>query len=138
MELSGVKKLARIRGKVSESGPGEQVTIPASLIAVSEPESNHFAEEGDYESQDVRAGFNGTSRTLTGQALRDSEVRYRRLFESAQDGILILDAETGEIKDVNPFLIQLLDYSREEFLGRAIWDLGLFSEIAASKAAFQE
>jgi two-component system, cell cycle sensor histidine kinase and response regulator CckA len=134
----GVKKLARIRGKVSESGPGEQVAIPASLIAVLEPEPNHSVEEGDYESQDERAGFNGTSRTLTGRELRDSEVRYRRLFESAQDGILILDAETGEIRDVNPFLIQLLDYSREEFLGWAIWDLGLFSEIAASKAAFEE
>src|SRR5579864_2179209 len=72
------------------------------------------------------------------EALRDSEVRYRRLFETAQDGILILDAETGLITDVNPFLVKLLDYSREEFLGKALWDIGLFKDIEASKAAFRE
>ena len=48
--------------------------------------------------------------------LKDSELRYRRLFEAAQDGILILDAETGMIQDVNPYLIKMLGYSREEFI----------------------
>ena len=47
------------------------------------------------------------------EALRLSELRYRRLFETAQDGILILDANSGEIMDVNPFLIDLLDYPFE-------------------------
>jgi len=41
-------------------------------------------------------------RVLSEEALRDSEARYRRLFEAARDGILILDAETGSITDVNP------------------------------------
>ncbi len=50
------------------------------------------------------------------QSIIESEIRYRRLFEAAQDGILILDAETGMIEDVNPFLIDMLGYSREEFL----------------------
>jgi len=44
------------------------------------------------------------------EELRASELRYRRLFETAEDGILILDAETGMINDVNPFLIKLLGY----------------------------
>jgi len=70
--------------------------------------------------------------------LRDSEARYRRLFETAQDGILILDAKTGLITDVNPFLMQRLDYSREEFLGKALWEIGLFRDIEASKSAFLE
>jgi PAS domain S-box-containing protein len=48
------------------------------------------------------------------EKLKDSELRYRRLFEAAQDGILILDAETGMIEDVNPFLIKMLGYSRLE------------------------
>lgn len=48
--------------------------------------------------------------------IKTSELRYRRLFEAAQDGILILDAATGAITDVNPFLIKMLGYSREEFL----------------------
>jgi len=42
--------------------------------------------------------------------LRASEMRYRRLFESAKDGIIILDAETGRIVDVNPFLVELLGF----------------------------
>jgi PAS domain S-box-containing protein len=75
---------------------------------------------------------------LPGQALRDSETRYRRLFETAQDGILILDATTGQITDVNPFLIELLGYSHEEFLGKALWEIGLFKDIGASKEAFRE
>jgi two-component system cell cycle sensor histidine kinase/response regulator CckA len=72
------------------------------------------------------------------EALSASEARYRRLFETAQDGILILDAHTGLIIDVNPFLIRLLDYPREDFLGKALWDIGPFKQIQESKAAFRE
>jgi two-component system cell cycle sensor histidine kinase/response regulator CckA len=70
--------------------------------------------------------------------LKVSEVRYRRLFEAAQDGILILEAETGKIVDVNPFLIEMLDYSREEFIGKRLWDIGLLKDIAASREAFRQ
>src|SRR5512135_2498153 len=69
-------------------------------------------------------------------SLRDSELRYRRLFEAAQDGILILDAETGAITDVNPFLINMLGYSREEFVEKKLWEVGAFKDVDASKAAF--
>lgn len=71
------------------------------------------------------------------QSLKDSEIRYRRLFEAAQDGILILDARTGEITDVNPFMIKMLGYSREEFLQKKLWEVGAFKDIEASKDAFQ-
>ena len=67
-------------------------------------------------------------------ALRASEARYRRLFESARDGILILEAETGMVVDVNPFLIKLLGYSHEAFLGKNVWELGFFKDIAANQA----
>lgn len=66
------------------------------------------------------------------------ETRYRRLFESAKDGILILDAETGKIIDVNPFLIELLGYSHEKFVEKAIWEIGLFKDIAANENKFFE
>jgi formate hydrogenlyase transcriptional activator len=72
------------------------------------------------------------------EALKISETRYRRLFESAQDGILILDAETGQISDVNPFLDEMLGYSHEEFLGKKLWEIGPFKNMEASKAAFLE
>jgi len=67
-----------------------------------------------------------------------SETRYRRLFESAKDGILILDAESGKILDVNPFLIELLGYSKEEFIEKAIWEIGLFKDIVANQDKFSE
>jgi len=72
-----------------------------------------------------------------GESLQDSEKRYRRLFESAKDGILILDADTGKVVDVNPFLLQLLGYSYDALCGKHIWELGVFKDIAASKDAFQ-
>lgn len=72
------------------------------------------------------------------EALMASEVRYRRLFETAKDGILLLEAETGQITDVNPFLQDLLGYSHTEFLGRTLWEIGPFKDIAASQSAFQQ
>ncbi len=72
-----------------------------------------------------------------GEALQDSEKRYRRLFESARDGILILDAETGKVVDVNPYLLQLLGFSYEAVCGQHIWELGVFNDIAASWDAFK-
>lgn len=67
-----------------------------------------------------------------------SETRYRRLFESAKDGILILDAETGVITDVNAFLIDLLGYTKETFIDKEIWEIGYFRDIAANKDKFLE
>jgi PAS domain S-box-containing protein len=67
-----------------------------------------------------------------------SETRYRRLFETAQDGILILDAETGQIQDVNPFMVEMLGYSKEEFLGKKLWEIGVIQDKKASKLAFEE
>jgi PAS domain S-box-containing protein len=84
----------------------------------------------------------GTQQSLAPHAgdptLRSSEIRYRRLFESARDGILILNATTLEITDVNPFMTELLDYSRDEFLGKELWEIGLFSDKEASQQAFRE
>ena len=71
------------------------------------------------------------------QSLEESELRYRRLFEAARDGILILDAHSGAIRDVNPFLIEMLGYSREEVLEKKLWEVGAFKDIDASKDAFQ-
>jgi diguanylate cyclase (GGDEF)-like protein/PAS domain S-box-containing protein len=71
-------------------------------------------------------------------ALENSETRYRRLFETAQDGILILDADKGQIQDVNPFLMEMLGYSKKEFLGKKLWEVGAFKDTEASKIAFGE
>ena len=70
------------------------------------------------------------------EAIRASELRYRRLFETAQDGIIVLDAGTGGVVDANPFMRDLLGYSQEEMLGRKLWEIGPFKGGAAFKIAF--
>ena len=70
-------------------------------------------------------------------ALQRSETRYRRLFETAQDGILILDADTGQILDVNPFLTTMLGYTKASCLGKRLWELGAFKDAEASIRAFR-
>ena len=67
-----------------------------------------------------------------------SEVRYRRLFETAKDGILILDSITGRITDANPFMDDLLGYSHDHFSGKELWEIGLFSDKSANEAAVRE
>lgn len=69
--------------------------------------------------------------------LRRSEERYRRLFETAQDGILILDAGDGHIDDVNPFLLTLLGFSYDELIGKQLWEIGFFKDIQANQDAFR-
>jgi PAS domain S-box-containing protein len=66
------------------------------------------------------------------------ETRYRRLFESAKDGILILNAENGKIVDVNPFLIDLLGYTKKDFTEKSIWELRTFQDIYKNKEKFLE
>ena len=72
------------------------------------------------------------------ETLRTSEMRYRRLFESARDGILILNADTLRITDVNPFMFELLNYTRDEFVEKELWEIGVFKDKAASQEAFRE
>jgi PAS domain S-box-containing protein len=71
-------------------------------------------------------------------AMKDSEVRYLRLFQTAKDGILFLDSDTGKVIDANPFMTILLGYSHDEFLGKELWEIGLFRDIDESRAAYRE
>ncbi len=77
-----------------------------------------------------------TDQKRSEEALKVSETRYRRLFETARDGILILDVATGQITDVNPFLVEMLGYSYEDFLGKKLWEIGAFRDREASRAVF--
>jgi PAS domain-containing protein len=66
----------------------------------------------------------------TPAALPASELRYRRLFEAARDGIFILDA--------NPFMSELLGYDHPDFLGKELWEIGLFDDQAAYEALIEQ
>lgn len=58
---------------------------------------------------------------------------YRRLFEAAKDGILILDVDTGRITDVNPFLFNLLGFSASDMVGETVGELSPFRDIESNK-----
>ena len=71
------------------------------------------------------------------KAMQEQNLRYRRLFETAFDGILILDFETGKIEDVNPYLIQMLGYSKEEIIGMELWEIGAMVDKMPPSALLQ-
>src|SRR5450755_4726589 len=100
-------------------------------------EANTRTEEADTRTDEANMRTEqAEARSVEG--ILASELRYRRLFETAQDGILILDADTGQVVDANPFMKDLLGYSQEEFLGRKLWEIGPFKGAGASKIAFAE
>jgi PAS domain S-box-containing protein len=78
-----------------------------------------------------------TDRRETEGAIESSEIRYRRLFEAARDGILMLDPNTRKITEANPYMSELLGYSHKELIGRELWEIGLLKDEKASQAAFQ-
>jgi PAS domain S-box-containing protein len=82
-------------------------------------------------------GNPGSLETQTERALRDSELSYRRLFEAAKDGILILDADTGRINDVNPFLMTLLGFTYKEMIGRTVGELSPFRDIEENQVMLE-
>jgi len=72
------------------------------------------------------------------EVLRVSDIRYRRLFESAKDGILLLNGDTAEITDVNPYMVEVLGYHYDEFLGRKLCDVSPFKEAGKTQTFFRE
>jgi PAS domain S-box-containing protein len=97
---------------------------------------------GKREMLDERDGENQRSPSESSESklpsLVESELRYRRLFETAQDGILIIDSDTERIMDANPFVTKILGYSRDEMVGRKLWEIGPLVDAARSKIAFDE
>ncbi len=85
----------------------------------------------------VCIGKDVTENKQADHALRESENRYRRLFEAARDGILLLDAKTGRISTVNPYLLEMLGYTEAELIGKKIWEIGAPKDIDVSKARFK-
>ena len=88
-------------------------------------------------------GASKVARDITGQKLaadkvRVSEIRYRRLFEAAHDGVLLLDPGTCKITDANPFMTKLLGYRREQLVGKELFEIGLLKDEAASREMFQK
>lgn len=106
-------RVLQTRGKVVY----EDSEMPAKIIAT---------------SQDI------TKQELAQQAIKASETKYRRLFETSKEGLLLLDASTGIIVDVNPFMIDFLGYQKEDLFGKNLWEIDAVKNIPESEQAFQE
>ena len=79
-----------------------------------------------------------TEQRAAESVLKASETRYRRLFESAKDGILILDGHAATITDANPYIAEMMGYSRDQLVGKELWQIGLFKDVEASKSAMRK
>lgn len=123
-----------------ESGPLPERPIAGRTTRLEQAESRTAQANTRTKQAETRAEQANTrteqAEARSVQAICASELRYRRLFETAPDGILILDADTGRVVDANPFMKDLLGYSQEEILGKKLWEIGPFKGAGASKLAF--
>ncbi|MBA4137923.1 MAG: hypothetical protein C0518_11445 [Opitutus sp.] len=93
----------------------------------------------DTRPSEILVGVQDITEMLAFQiGLRRSELRYRRLFEASQDGVLLVDPTTRQIVDANPFMTALLGYTHDELCGKELFEIGLLADAAASEAAFLE
>ena len=107
---------------------GEPRVVMASARPITDSEGRNLGA--------VAAFHDITAHKLAKDGLWTSEIRYRRLFEEAHDGILILDADSGEIEDVNPYLTDLLGFCHADLLGKKLWDIGPLRDVLLSKVSF--
>lgn len=114
--------------------------LPRSFEGFSGPVADAACARRGSSLRQVGAFMNarGDAEHATPISIEGSERRYRRLFEAARDGILILDVETRTIVDANPYIQELLGYSHEELLGKELWEIGLLRDQAASQHAYRE
>ena len=100
--------------------------------------ARRFPPESEHPTLVLLAIEDNTERRKADSALRDSELRFRRLFQTARDGILILDANGGTIIDANPYMCGLLGYELHDFVGKELWEIGLFRDKEANRQAYRE
>lgn len=100
--------------------------------------ARRIVRSGDRSERILLAIEDVTDRTRALDDLQTSELKYRRLFEATQDGVLLLNADTGQITDANPFIENILGRSRDELIGKRLWDVGLLSDIAENQDKFRE
>ncbi len=122
---------------------GEAVSLPERAILIARDGSKWPVDDSAAPILDAAGRITGvvlvfrdiSNRRKIEQELESSELRYRRLFESAHDGILILDAGSARVVDVNPFMSHLLGYPKEHFMGKELWEIGVFKDVESSKEA---
>lgn len=78
-----------------------------------------------------------TERKRLEDLLTESEERYRRIFETASDGILLLEKHGGHIVHANPASEKMLGYSKGEYIGKKLEDIGIPIDMSDFPAIMQ-
>jgi PAS domain S-box-containing protein len=142
-ELGNVIRPSREKIPSSDPEPNQVVRIDRSEAESQGAGEPPGADEAQAKSDKAKAQTDRTEELpetlemVNKKALLSSELRYRRLFESARDGILILNVETGQITDVNPFLVEILGFSKSEMVGKTVGELSPFRDIEPNQAMLE-
>lgn len=115
---------------VRQAKDGRRVTISVSVSPIKDAAGRIIGA--------AKVARDITGRKQMEQDLRDSEVRYRRLFQAAKDGILILDGHTGRIIDANAFMSALVGLEPQDLLGKELFEIGMYGDESENRAAFRE
>ena len=132
---SALEELVRTNGSVRDYE--FEIDLPEVGLKAFVANARPVIAPGETEALVLLAIDDVTDQRLAGEKLRTSETQYRRLFETSREAIWLLDEDTGEILDVNPFALQLFGYTREEFLGKKPWELALYVDPQRAVARFE-
>ncbi|GEM_PF-1470535 len=113
----------------SLTGPLDRLTEGVRRIGRGEHVEG-LSEETSDEIGKLATAFNNMSGSLRSReaALRESEEKYRQLFELESDAVFLIDDIAGRILEVNLTASRMYGYSREEMLSMNESDLSVGEE----------
>jgi PAS domain S-box-containing protein len=131
--LAGDGSVTGVTIQVTEAaGFHEQAAAVNEQLMISAIRQHELTEVAKNLNEQLRGEI--SDRQQAEKMLRATELSYRRLFEAAQDGILILNGDTGCITDANAFLVELLGFSQSEMVGKTVGELSPFKDIESNQA----
>ncbi len=141
-DIAGDPKIAPWREAAVKQGYRSLAAFPFALDTNNAGVITFYASEPNFFTAQIvellKELADDISFALTTLDFNKSELKYRRLFETAQDAILILDGDTGEIIDANTFILDMLGYPFEYFIGKHLWELGFIRDKTIAQRAFTE
>jgi PAS domain S-box-containing protein len=136
--------LASVQDRVRRVQAGETVAYPVEVRYV-KPDGAELPVENTgalvtYEGKPAILAVirDITARKRAEEVLRQSEERYRQLFEAESDAIFLVECETGRFVATNPSAERMYGYSRDEFLGLRAGDVSAEPEKTRQAIAAQE